>query len=304
MDYRAFGKTGLQISSLGVGLAELGFELSLQEVEQASKVLNSALDHGINLLDTAACYGIAEELIGRCVAGRRDDYLLSTKCGHVPEGHLGQEWTFETVTESIDRSLERMRTDHIDIVHLHSCSVEILERGEVIEALKRAKQAGKTRLIAYSGDNEPVEWAVKSGHFDSIQTSINLVDQRARTRVLPAALEAGLGVIAKRPIANGVWRAESSPNDYAADYFKRAGVMLAQGPIEHGWNEEPHPVQTALGYVLSLPGVSCAIIGTKNPAHMMANIQHLASVSDFSTEIVAELNRRFDELGADWPQLT
>ncbi|HUX22222.1 MAG TPA: aldo/keto reductase [Spirochaetia bacterium] len=304
MEYRAFGNTGLEVSRLGVGMSELGFELSMKDIEQASRVLNSALDHGINLLDTAACYGIAEELIGRCVSGRRDDFILSTKCGHVPTGYKGEDWTAKTVAESVDRSLERMKTDHIDIVHLHSCSVEILERGEVIGALQAAKRAGKTRLIAYSGDNDAVEWAVRSGLFDSIQTSINLVDQRARTRVLPAALKAGLGVIAKRPIANGVWQAEESPSEYAAAYFERATAMLARGTIEHGWNEEPHPVQLALGYVLSLPGVSTAIIGTKNPAHMITNIQHLASISDFSTQIVEELNRRFDTLGADWPQLT
>lgn len=304
MDFRPFGTTGLEVSSLGVGLSEIGFDLSQADVDQASHVLNTALDHGINLLDTAACYGIAEEMIGRCVAHRRDDYILSTKCGHVPSGFEGEEWTATTVTESIERSLKRMKTDHLDIVHLHSCDVEILERGEVIEALEEAKRAGKTRFIAYSGDNEPVEWAVASGRFDSIQTSINLVDQRARTRVLPAAVEAGLGVIAKRPIANGVWKAETSPSEYAASYFERAQAMLEEGPIERGWNEELHPVEIALGYVLSLPGVSTAIIGTKNPAHMVANIQHLVTASDFSPEITGELNRRFDLLGSDWRQLT
>jgi len=304
MEYRSYGKTDLKLGMLGVGLAEMGFALTLDDVDRATQVLEIALDHGINLIDTAACYGISEELVGRCVARRRDEYILSTKCGHVPDGYSGEEWTSETITDSVDRSLRLMGTDHLDILHLHSCSVEILTRGEVIEALKRAKENGKTRYIAYSGDNEAAEWAVKSGHFDGLQTSFSLVDQKARKSLLPAAARAGMGVIVKRPIANGVWQADESPSDYADGYFKRAVAMLAEGPLAVGWNETPEPVETALAYALSLPAVTSAIVGTTNPAHMLANIQYLTAIAEFPSEIIEELNRRFDRLGAQWPQLT
>lgn len=304
MEYRTYGKTDLKLSILGIGLAEVGFGLTFDQTDQAAQVLNIALDHGINLLDTAACYGIGEEMIGRCVADRRREFVLSTKCGHVPDGNEGEEWTASTVTRSIERSLKLMKTDYLDIVHLHSCGVEVLERGEAIEALERAKESGKTRYIAYSGDNEAAEWAVQSGRFDGLQTSFNLVDQRARKRLLPAAERAGMGVIAKRPIANGAWQAERSPSDYAADYFRRSSAMLAEGPLAQGWHELPEPIETALAYVLSQPAVTAAIVGTKSPAHMLANIQHLAAVADYPPNIIQELDRRFDKLGADWPQLT
>lgn len=304
MEYRTLGKTGLEVSIMGVGLAEIGFNLTFDDVARVTRVLNLALDHGVNLLDTAACYGISEELVGRSVADRRRDFVLSTKCGHVPSGLDDEEWTGPLVTASIDHSLKLMRTDHLDIVHLHSCTVDILERGEVIEALEAAKRAGKTRFIAYSGDNAPAQWAVESGRFDVLQTSFNLVDQRAKKRLLPAAARAGMGVIAKRPIANGAWQVEGSPSEYAAPYFARSTAMLAEGPIDSLSNEQPDPVETALSYVLSFPSVSTAIVGTSNPIHMLENIQHLTAVPDFSQMVIAELNKRFDRLGTDWEQLT
>ncbi|MCD6286484.1 MAG: aldo/keto reductase [Anaerolineae bacterium] len=159
METRVLGRTGLEISRLGVGLAEIG-GLDLAEAKQAAEVLNLALDSGITFFDTAACYGNSEELIGRTIAHRRAEFVLATKAGHVAGGYDGESWTAQTVRDSIDRSLKRLRTDHLDVIQLHSCDVDVLERGEVIEVLQEAKQAGKTRFIGYSGDNERALWAV------------------------------------------------------------------------------------------------------------------------------------------------
>lgn len=206
MEKVALGKTGFEVSSLGVGLAEIGYELSFEEVEQAGNVLNGALDAGINFLDTAACYSISEELIGRTVAHRRDEYVLATKAGHVAGGYEGQSWTYETVSDSVDRSLKRLQTDHLDIVQLHSCEIEDLEKGDVIRALQDAKAAGKLRHVSYSGDNEAAHWAVDSGLFSTLQTSFNISDQGANASgLLKKARERGMGTIIKRPIGGGTW---------------------------------------------------------------------------------------------------
>ena len=231
MKKNKLGKTGLEVSCLGAGLSEIGYRLTRAEEAQAASVLNAALDGGINFLDTAACYNISEELIGRTIAHRRDEYILATKAGHVTGGYVGQEWTARTVTDSIERSLVRMKTDRLDIVQLHSCGVDVLAKGEVIEALVAAKQAGKTRFIGYSGDNEAAVWAIESGHFDTLQTSFNLVDQRARTRLFPLAKAKEMGIIVKRPIANGAWGAAQSPSGYADQYFQRAQVMAGLGDL-------------------------------------------------------------------------
>jgi aryl-alcohol dehydrogenase-like predicted oxidoreductase len=178
------GKTGLKVSRLGAGLAEIG---TLSDVSVAGQLLNAALDGGINFLDTAACYDSSEEWIGRTISHRRREYILATKAGHLTGEYEGKEWAAKTILDSIERSLLRMRTDYVDVVQLHSCSVDILERGEVIQALLDAKRAGKTRHIGYSGDHEAALWAIASGKFDMLQTTFNLVDQEARKELFPKA---------------------------------------------------------------------------------------------------------------------
>jgi aryl-alcohol dehydrogenase-like predicted oxidoreductase len=298
MEQRTLGKTGLQVSRLGVGLAEIG-GLTFEEEQQAGQVLNTALDQGITFLDTAACYGNSEALIGRTVAHRRADFVLASKCGHVTGGYEGEAWTAQTVRDSIDRSLVRMKTDVIDLMQLHSCGVDVLEKGEVIEALQKAQQAGKVRFIGYSGDNESAAWAVESGLFATLQTSFNLVDQHARTKLFAKVKEQGMGLINKRPIANGTWGAQASPSDYAAEYFRRAQIMQQAGELP----EAPeNRIWLALGFTLAHDAVDTAIVGTRNPAHMQSNIDWLNSLPPLAAQAVDELHRRFEAQDDGWIQ--
>jgi aryl-alcohol dehydrogenase-like predicted oxidoreductase len=299
MDRRILGKTGLQVSRLGAGLAEIGFELTLADVSQAAQVLNTALDGGINFLDTAACYDVSEELIGRTIAHRREEYVLATKCGHVTGGYDGEPWTAETIRDSIERSLVRLKTDHLDLVQLHTCGVDVLERGEAVQALQDAKQAGKTRFAGYSGDNEAAAWAIDSGLFDTLETSYNLVDQRARTHLFPQAKAKDMGIIVKRPIANGAWGASESPSDYADTYFERAREMIALGPVP---GAPEHRILLALGFTFAQDEVDTIIVGTRNLEHMRTNIEWVENALPIATEAVKELHRRFEQLGQRWEQ--
>ena len=299
MQKRSFGKTGLEVSRLGVGLSEIS-RLTLDDVKTVDQILNTALDEGINFLDTSACYGNSEELIGRTVAHRRADYMLATKCGHVAGGYVGEDWTRQTLEDSIDRSLRRLKTDYVDILQLHSCPLDLLQRGEAIEIIQKAKQAGKTRFIGYSGDNEAAEWAVESGLFDTLQTSFNLVDQRARTRLFQQAKATGMGIIAKRPIANAAWGASKSPSNYADQYFARAQAMQAKGSIP---NAPANRILLALGFVFAHPEIDTIIVGTRNPAHMRANINWIQNDLPISQDTVIALQQRFEEVEEEWLQL-
>jgi aryl-alcohol dehydrogenase-like predicted oxidoreductase len=299
MDKRILGRTGLQVSRLGAGLAEIGFELTLADVSQAAQVLNTALDGGINFLDTAACYDVSEELIGRTIAHRREDYVLATKCGHVTGGYDGEPWTAQTIRDSIERSLVRLKTDYLDLVQLHTCEVDVLERGEAVRALLDAKRAGKTRFAGYSGDNEAAEWAVESGLFDTLETSFNLVDQRARTRLFPQAKAKDMGIIVKRPIANGAWGASASPSDYADIYFERAQGMIALGPVP-GVPEDR--ILLALGFTFAQDEADTIIVGTHNLEHMKTNIEWVKNALPIAAQAVEELHRRFEQLGQRWEQ--
>ncbi len=306
MERVPLGKTGLEVSRLGVGLAEIGTELSFDDVDQVSELLNIALDSGINFLDTSACYSISEELIGRTVSGRRSDFVLATKAGHVTGGYSGAAWSYETVADSIDRSLKRLKTDHLDIVQLHSCGIDELEKGDCIRALQDAKAAGKLRHVSYSGDNEAAHWAVDSGLFDTLQTSFNLTEQGARTSGLLEKAEArGMGVIIKRPIGGGTWararRGEPTPRGYDNEYLNRAREMAKAGPLP---GEPDDPILLALGFTLGQPEVDVAIVGTKNPSHMASNIKQVTEELPVSEAAIEELKERWDRHGKGWRQLT
>src|SRR3984893_7536261 len=167
MEYRTFGNTGLKVSVLGFGGAETGENGVGHKV--AGNILGAALDAGINVIDTAECYQYSEELIGKAISHRRGDYHLFTKCGHVTrtlDRLRFHEWDPRLIAKSIDQSLKSLRTDHVDLLQLHSCSEERLRKGDVIRAVEEAKRAGKTRFIGYSGDSEDAVYAIETGAFD------------------------------------------------------------------------------------------------------------------------------------------
>ena len=303
-----FGETGYAVSRLGAGLAEIGSELDFDDVEQAGNVLNNALDLGINFLDTAACYGISEELIGRTVANRRDEYVLVTKAGHARgDGLNGSDWTYETVRDSIDRSLRRLNTDYVDLVQLHSCDIPDLEKGDIIRALEDARDAGKTRMIGYSGDNEAAHWAVDSGIFATLQTSFNVVEQRAYSSgLLEKCAKNGIGVIVKRPIAGATWGMarsgmDSSRRGYDNTYLQRCRDVQSVGDVP---GEPDDPIIAAMGFTLAHPEIHVAIIGTKSPRHMVSNIETLDDALAIDGAFVDALHDRFAALDDEWRQLT
>lgn len=302
MERRTLGRTDMEVSRLGCGLAAIAQE-TLDDLGAVERTLLTALDRGINFFDTAECYLDSEEMVGRVISGRRPEFFLATKCGHSPDGER-DEWTAQGIAASIDRSLRRLRTDYVDLLQLHSCDLATLKRGEAIEALVRARQAGKTRFIGYSGDNEMAQWAVESGVFDTCQVSFSLVDQRPRFDLLQLARERRVGVIAKRPIANGAWGSPASPTahlrwgaDYGDEYWRRSQAMASLGPLLAAPEDA---VALALGFVFAHPQVDTAILGTRNPDHMRANIVLVEGGLSLDESVVHELYRRWDELDDGW----
>jgi aryl-alcohol dehydrogenase-like predicted oxidoreductase len=286
---RPFGRTGLSVSALGLGAGEIG-AATLDELE-VEALLRTAIDCGVTLIDTARSYGLSEERIGRYLAPVRDAAVLSTKVGYGVDGVA--DWTGECVRRGIDRALGLLATDRIDIVHLHSCPIDVLERGDVVTALHDARRAGKIRCAAYSGDNEALAWAAESGQFDSLQMSWNLCDQRAAA-VIERAHQAGLGVIAKRPLANAPWRFEHRPEGQEAEpYWVRwKELQLDRGELP--WDE------LAVRFAAHFPGVSSAIAGTRQIAHLCHNAA-LVARGALPAPVVAAVRARFQKVGATWP---
>lgn len=266
MEQRAYGATGLQVSVVGLGVGQVG-ERWVDE-PSAERLLNQALDLGITLIDTARDYGTSEERIGRYLARRRGEFVLSTKVGHSVPGH--RDFTYDAVRTGIEDARAKLRSDVLDVVHLHSCSLATLQAGEAVDALEEARDRGWVRVAAYSGDNEALAWAIESGRFQSVEFSVNVCDQRVIDTSLPAAAERGLGTIAKRPIANAPWRhAERPVGQYVERYWER---WRAIDPDLRGLP----PDEVALRFTAFLPGLSSVIAGTSNPANLARNVEALA----------------------------
>jgi aryl-alcohol dehydrogenase-like predicted oxidoreductase len=255
---RPFGTTGLTVPPLGLGAGLLG-DARLDEAE-AGRLLQGALDLGVTFIDTARGYGLSEERIGRHLAHRRGEFTLATKVGYGVEGEA--DWTAGCVRRGIDEALRRLRTEVLDVVLLHSCPVAPLTDEGILGALDEARQAGKLRVAGYSGEGEPLHWAVASGRFGAVECSVSLCDQRGLDAALPAAAARGLGLIAKRPLANAPWRHADRPvGQYVEPYWERWQAMrLAPAGLD--------PDELAVRFAAFAPGVSCCIVGTTSLEHL------------------------------------
>ena len=295
MEKRQLGKTDMKVSVLGFGGAEIGFEGANEETVE--RLLKSALDAGLNVIDTAECYEGSEELIGKAVGGRRADYYLFTKCGH-PRGVATEDWSPASLLESIERSLHRLGTDRLDLIQLHGCSEAVLRKGDAIAALQTAREKGYARFIGYSGDSVAAKYAMECGAFDTLQTSINIADQEAIDLTLPLAREKQMGVIAKRPIANAAWKENHKPIDsYHHGYWDRLNKLHYEF-IRHLPLEES--IAHALRFTLSVPGVHTAIVGTTKPERWLENAK-LIEAGLLSEAEYASIRERWEEIApATW----
>ncbi|MBA4183406.1 MAG: aldo/keto reductase [Acidobacteria bacterium] len=293
MEKRKFGKTDMEVSVLGFGGAEIGFNPQ-QTQEDVNQLLNSALDAGLNLIDTAAGYLKSEQMIGEAVGKRRKEFYLITKCGAL-DGFTRSDWSVKGILETIETSLRDLKTDHLDIAQLHSCDSEILRRGEVIEALQRAQEKGYTRFIGYSGDNEDAKTAIEMDVFDSLQTSVSIADQTPIDTNIKLAAEKNIGVIAKRPIANAVWRHDSKPSEsYHHEYWDRIQKLK----FDFLTKSLEEATATALRFTLSIPGISVAIVGTTKPQRWQENARFVAE-GNLSNEEFQAIRERWREVGGD-----
>ena len=268
MEKRRLGRTNMDVTVLGFG----GAGIAGESIENIGNVLNSALDAGINVIDTAECYQGGEKSIGNAISKRRDEFFLFTKCGH-PRGIGSADWSASSILESIERSLRHLQTDRIDLIQLHGCSEAVLKKGEAISALEKARERGWVRYLGYSGDGHPARFAVECDAFDALQTSINIADQEAVSQIAPLTRARNIGLIAKRPLANFAWKTGHKPiNSYHHQYYER----LRKLNFDFLRNDE-ESIAIALRFVLSVPGVHTAIVGTTKPERCQENARLLES---------------------------
>jgi len=285
MKYRPLGKTGLSVSEIGLGATQIGWP-SVTEAE-AERVLQGALDAGINFIDTAARYRLSESRIGRFLAKQKSRFIVATKCGGWIEYVDGQEkasWDYSAagILRTIDRSRQQMKLDVIDIVQFHGLpNNRPLDPKDprsgydvkaAFDALFEAKARGWVRFVGVSSDGAASADVVRQWPLDVQECNYNLLLQEAETDLFPLCQESQRGVIAKRPIANRVYLLKERPegNEEGLQYDRAQTFPLRD--LAGGGDL----IDFTLRFTLAHPAVSTAIIGTASAEHLAAN----ARVSD------------------------
>ncbi|MFO0677283.1 MAG: aldo/keto reductase [Polyangiaceae bacterium] len=273
------------VSVLGLGAGTLG-ESRLSDAE-GEALLAEAVALGVTLIDTAPSYGVSEDRIGRFLRGkssRRDAIVLSTKGGYGVPGVA--DWTPDVITRGIDQALARMGVDRLDAFFFHSCPKDVLARGDLFEPLARAKESGKIRFAGYSGENDALDFAVDCGAFDVVQCSVNPFDRRSLVNAVARAHARGIGVVAKRSVANAPWRFTSRPTgEYCEEYWVRMHAM-AVDPSPLGWSE------VAVRFGAFAEGVTSILVGTGRAGHLRECAEWIAK-GPLPDELQERLRTRF-----------
>lgn len=290
---RPLGDTGLRTSVLGFGAMQAG-DPGLPE-RRAEQLLNGVLDLGIGLIDTARSYGLSEERIGRYLARRRDEFVLSTKVGYGISGCA--DWTPECIRRGVEEARQRLRTDVIDIVHLHSCPAEVLADQRLSDALQDARDAGKIGIAAYSGDGDALRHALATRQFGAVQISFNLVDQdNMRSQGSQQAFD-GIGVIAKRTLAGAPWApGEPTAGSPEACYRERFADLEAVVGHVDDWAD------VALRFAAFSDGVNAVLVGSTRLGHLEENIQALAR-GPLPRGVVKRLSEAYVATGRGWSSI-
>ncbi|MET9395176.1 aldo/keto reductase [Streptomyces sp. NPDC006624] len=300
MQYRTLGRTGVQVSSLALGAMNFG-PIGRTTQDEVTALVDAALEAGINLVDTADAYGggVSEEMVGKALAGRRDDVVLATKAG-MPMGEepnrrgASRRW----LVTALEDSLRRLGVDHVDLYQIHRWDPRTGDE-ETLSVLTDLQRAGKIRYFGSSTFPAyrvvQAQWAAREhglGRYVTEQPGYSVLQRGAEAHVLPVAEEYGLGVLVWSPLASG-WlsgavragrdvttnRSAFMPERFdTALPANRARLdaveRLAAVADEAGLSL----IQLALGFVTAHPAVTSALIGPRTLDHLRAQLAAAGTV--------------------------
>ena len=298
---RPLGTTGESVTILGYGAMELRGAPRAPEIpdEDAGRLLNAVLDGGINIIDTSIDYGRSEELIGRYLSARRDEFFLASKCGcplasppppaTPPYPH---DYSPQNLRAGVEQSLRRLQTDRLDLVQIHiSPSRAQLEADDVVATLNTLRDEGKVRFIGMSGTLPNLPDHLEMGVFDVFQIPYSVL-QREHEELIARAADAGAGTFIRGGAARG---APSSDKDWG-----KGPIGVAEGDAQRRWDAsgidellgEMSRIEFTLRFTLSHPGLSTTIVGTSRLDHLSSNIA-IAEKGPLPADLYEEAKRRF-----------
>jgi aryl-alcohol dehydrogenase-like predicted oxidoreductase len=298
IERRQLGGTGLSVSVLGFGAMDLGGPPAANEIsdKDASQVLNTVLDSGINFIDTAICYGTSEARIGQAISHRRKEYILATKCGCQPGRPMGAPniHTAANIRAGVEHSLRTMRTDYLDIVQFHqSLDRKTWESEGALDELLKMKAEGKVRFIGVSGIFPNLIEQVDSAIFDVFQIPYSAV-QREHENIIAQASANGAGIIIRGALARG------APTDWNKRYYMMTGEEMSgrwdRAKLDELLNGMSR-MEFMVRFAIAQPALDTTIIGTKNVNHLRDNIV-AALKGPLPAGVVEEAKRRLDAAGS------
>jgi len=289
MKYRRLGKTNLNVSVVGVGTWQFGGEWGINYTQsEATDILLRAKDLGINLIDTAECYGdhTSERFIGHAIKDQRKEWILASKFGHKFHANFERSQFFKPaeVILQLEESLLALQTDYLDLYQFHSGSNADFDNPELWDVLAKQVQAGKIRHIGLSvspnNNVHQISQATKYG-IEVVQIVYNRLDRQPEELALPSCLDQDLGVLARVPLASGLLSGKYKPGtqftnpDDVRSLRENKAVQEQLREVETiRQNEVPAGVDMAawaLAWCLENPAVTAVIPGCKNPAQVEAN---------------------------------
>ncbi|HET7658065.1 MAG TPA: aldo/keto reductase [Bacillales bacterium] len=290
MKYRKLGKTDLNVSVVGVGTWQFGGEWGKDYTQkEVDAIMDKAKETGINLIDTAECYGdhLSESFIGNAIRREREDWILATKFGHHYEGLMERtnHWSAKEVVKQLDDSLRELQTEYVDLYQFHSGSDEAFDNDDLWTALDKQVQSGKIRHLGISiGSNDNLHQTDLASQFnaETIQVVYNRLDRKPEERVFPSCERQNLGVLARVPLASGYLSGKYKP-----------GAAFAENDVRHRHDQDEtseklrlveqiqreevpggvNMAQWALAWCLKHPAVTTVIPGCKNVEQVELNAQ-------------------------------
>ena len=304
MEYRAFGRTGMDVSAIGFGCWEIGGGYGHFDESDVFKAVQRALDLGINLFDTAEGYGFgqSEEILGKALGKRRDEAIVVTKFGILKDDddNWYRDSSRESALAAIDRSLKALGTDYVDVYLIHWPDKDMpLE--ESMGALEEIVQAGKARFVGVSNFRpDQIETCMETRRVDITQYGYHMFDRRLEREVFPTIAEHGIGLMTYGSLAHGLltgtftadttfdesdWRSNGTAFNiplFTEEVFARnVAAVNDLKPIaaRHGKTM----AQLALRWALRNPVVSVALIGFRRPEEVEENVAGLDLTLDQET---------------------
>ena len=291
MKYRRLGKTGMRVSVIGIGTWQFGGEWGKSfEQAEVDAILGTAADLGVNLIDTAECYGdhLSEELIGRAIKGRRDKWIVATKFGHRFRRLLERDDVYEPaeVQRQLEGSLRALQTDYIDLYQFHSGTDAMFDTEGLWEMLRDQQRLGRIRHLgisvakSYSGVHQ-IDDASSVGA-ETLEVVYNRLHRKHESHTFEVCIQEDLGVLARVPLASGFLTGKYSKDthfaqtDVRAAWFDESQRQEMMEEAERVRREVPQGVpmaQWALAWAIQHPAVTCVIPGCKNVEQVRSNAE-------------------------------